>query len=77
MLTFILDVLTYILIGSLLISLIISVIVFFLALTWLQVTDGKENHLEQERGAQEGRSADPAAKRRGGRAACSHQRALP
>jgi len=51
MITIILDILTWLLIGSLILGILFGVAVFFLAVTWMQVDEERKTH-EQKKDAQ-------------------------
>lgn len=77
MLDIILDFLTHAAMFALIAAAIGGTVLFFLAATWMQVQDGKEQAHEQETGAQAGGIAAPAAQRRRRGAACGYTRTLP
>lgn len=64
MITIILDILTWFLIGTLILGILFGVAVFFLAVTWMQVNEERNTH-EQKKAAQAViRSASPPKYRR-------------
>jgi len=77
MMNMILNFLTYTLIFFLSAGAIGGTVIFFMAATWMQVNDGKEQLNEQKASMQEVINTPSAAKRRRRRTACGYPCQMP